>query len=79
MLSKLIPADIHQHRRIQSIAGIPWRSGGMGALSFESELSGNERILAQAIDGAELLADVIVQRHIDIFEIAIADKIRPAD
>jgi hypothetical protein len=30
--------------------------------------------LSQTIDGAKLFADMIMARHIDIFEIAIADN-----
>jgi hypothetical protein len=33
--------------------------------------------LSQTIDGAKLFADMIMQRHIDIFEIAVADGIWP--
>ena len=79
MLSQLVPADIHQHHRIQSIPGIPRRGRGVGALSLKVNSAEMSSVLSQAVHGAELLADMIMQRHIDIFEISVADKIRPAD
>src|SRR5688572_12291270 len=79
MFAQLVPTDIHQHHGIQGILGIPRRGGRVRRLPSESKLRGNKRVLAQAVDAAELLADVIMKRHVDTFEIAVANKVGPAD
>ena len=73
MLAAIVPADVHQHRRVERAASAPRRAGRMRALAFERVLDRHEPVVGAITPvDAPVAADVREDDDVGVLEVAVA-------
>ena len=77
VLAAVVPADVHQHRRIQRAAPAPRRARRMRALALERVFDRHQAVArAVAPVGAPVAADVREDDDVGVFEVPVANVVR---
>jgi hypothetical protein len=69
---------VHQHNRVERVATFPRPHRGMRRLTGEIEGRRDHGRLQQAVRRRELAVDVVVERHVDVVEVAVTHEVGPA-